>query len=54
MGLFDRMHQAQPLANNAEIAEAPDMSSAQIPVSALFCRALSRTIGGRDGLAFDG
>ena len=45
MGLFNRMHQAQPLASDAEIAGSPDMSSTQIPASALFCRALSRTIG---------
>jgi hypothetical protein len=45
MGLFDRMHQAQPLASDAKITGSPDMSSAQIPASALFCRALSRTIG---------
>ena len=45
MGLVDPMHQAQPLANHAEIAGSPDVSSAQIPASALFCRALSRTIG---------
>jgi hypothetical protein len=45
MGLFDRIYQAQPLENNAEIAGAPDMSSGQLPASALFCRALSRAIG---------
>jgi hypothetical protein len=45
MGVVDSMHQAQPLANNAETAEASGMSSAQIPASVLFCRALSRTIG---------
>jgi predicted RNA-binding Zn-ribbon protein involved in translation (DUF1610 family) len=45
MGLFDRMHQAQPLASDAKITGSPDMSSGQIPASALFCRALSRTIG---------
>jgi DNA-directed RNA polymerase subunit M/transcription elongation factor TFIIS len=45
MGVVDPMHQAQPLANKAEIAEAADRSSAQIPASVLFCRALSRTIG---------
>lgn len=45
MKLFDRMHQAQPLAHKAEMAGAPDMSSAQLRASALFCRALSRTIG---------
>jgi len=49
MKLFDRMHHAQPLAHNAEIAGAPDMSSAQIPVSALFCRVLPRIIGSVEG-----
>jgi hypothetical protein len=43
MRLFDRMHQAQPLASNAEITGSPDMSKAQISVSALFGRILSRT-----------
>jgi DNA-directed RNA polymerase subunit M/transcription elongation factor TFIIS len=45
MGVFDRMHQAQPLASDAEVAESPGMSSGQIPASALFCQALFRTLG---------
>jgi hypothetical protein len=45
MGLFDRMHQAQPPTSEAEIAGSAEISGAQMPASALFCRTLSRTIG---------
>jgi DNA-directed RNA polymerase subunit M/transcription elongation factor TFIIS len=44
MGLFDRMHQAQPLTSNAEIAGSPELSTTQTPTMALFCRAVSRTM----------
>ena len=44
MGRFDRMHQAQPLAGNAEIAGSPDMPTRQVPATARFCRAVSRTL----------
>jgi DNA-directed RNA polymerase subunit M/transcription elongation factor TFIIS len=41
MGLFDRMRQAQPLANDVEMAATPDMSTAQTPVTTLLGRAFS-------------
>jgi hypothetical protein len=44
MGVFDRMHRAQPLAGHAEIAGSADMSTTQTPATALLRRAFSRTI----------
>jgi hypothetical protein len=35
MGLFDRMRQAQPLANDVEVVVSPDMSTTQTPATAL-------------------
>ena len=39
MGLFDRMRQAQPLANDVEVAASPDMPTTQTPVTTLLRRA---------------
>ena len=44
MGLFDRMRQAQPLANDVEVAASPDMSTTQTPVTTLLRRALCAAI----------
>jgi hypothetical protein len=41
MGLFDRMRQAQPLANDVEVGGSPDMSSPEMPAADLLDRALS-------------
>jgi hypothetical protein len=41
MGLFDRMRQAQPLANDVEMPATPDMSTTQTPVTTLIGRAFS-------------
>src|SRR5215211_7117054 len=39
MGRFDRMRQAQRLANDVEVAASPDMSTTQTPVTTLLRRA---------------
>jgi DNA-directed RNA polymerase subunit M/transcription elongation factor TFIIS len=44
MGLFDRMRQAQSLANDVEVAAPPDMSTTQTPVTTLLRRAFSTAI----------
>jgi hypothetical protein len=44
MGLFDRRRQAQPLANAAEIAAAPDMASAETPAADVLRRAFSNVV----------
>jgi hypothetical protein len=44
MGLFDRMRQVPPLANDDEGAASPDLSSTQMPVTALLRRALFATM----------
>jgi DNA-directed RNA polymerase subunit M/transcription elongation factor TFIIS len=44
MRLFDRMHQAQPLASDAKIAGSPDMSTTQTPAMALLRRAFASTV----------
>jgi hypothetical protein len=41
MGLFDRMRQAQPLANDAEIAASPNMSTTQTPATAFLRQAFA-------------
>jgi hypothetical protein len=38
MRLFDRIRQAQPLANDVEVAASPDMSTTQTPVTTLLRR----------------
>jgi hypothetical protein len=44
MGLFDRMRQVRPLANDAEVAASPDMSSPQTPVMTLLRRAFATAL----------
>src|SRR5919108_5001980 len=39
MGLFDRMRQASPLANDVEVTASPDTSAAHTPVTAFLRRA---------------
>ena len=38
MGVFDRMRQAPPLANDAEVAASADMSTTRPPITTLFRR----------------
>src|SRR5919109_5345018 len=44
MGLFDRMRQAQSLANDAEVAASPDTSTTRTPATTLLGRAFSNAI----------
>jgi flagellar basal body-associated protein FliL len=44
MRLFDRMRQAQPLADDVEVAASPDMSTAETSAAGLLRRAFSTTI----------
>src|SRR5919109_831042 len=44
MGLFDRMRQAQSLANDVEVAASPDMTTTQTPATTLLGRAVSNAI----------
>jgi hypothetical protein len=45
MRLFDRRHQAHPLANDVEVAAAPDRSTTQTPASAFLRHAFSCAMG---------
>ena len=49
MGRFDRLRQAQPLANDAENTASPDLSTVQTPATALLRRAFSTTIESVEG-----
>ena len=44
MRLFDRMRQAQPLANDVEVAASPDRSATPTPATVLLRRAFSTAI----------
>src|SRR5919108_3821232 len=44
MGLFDRMRQAQSLANDVEVAASPDTSTTRTPATTLLGRAFSNAI----------
>jgi hypothetical protein len=49
MGLFDRMRQASPLANDVEVAASPDMSTTPTPVTTLLRRAFVTALQSVEG-----